>query len=121
MTDKELLTLAAKAAGLRIEWVDGIGAICINDDGTRGAWWDPLASKADTFDLMVTLRLTVDMTDCECCVGVYANQLEETSMQVPDILVRHSADWPDCVTTDPAQALRIAITRAAAEIGGSKT
>lgn len=62
MTDRELLELAAKAAGLTISW-DARGAYIV-EDGVSGASdvWNPLTDDGDALRLAVKLcmRLTTD-------------------------------------------------------------
>ena len=52
MTDSELLALAARAHG-DLEYVDEMGWIHVNPDGTRGAWWNPFENDGDAFRLAV--------------------------------------------------------------------
>lgn len=57
--DKELLELAAKAAGAKLyvpdvdSWIEYDAAT-----GERGAWWWPLGDGADTLALEIDLRFT---------------------------------------------------------------
>ena len=110
MTDRELLELAAKAAGYVLgqhsqkEWAVTLG----------GKEWNPLIDDGDALRLAVKLRITIDLTDCECCVSVYANQIEGEGA---DVSIRHSDHFVDHETSDPYAATRRAIVRAAAEIG----
>lgn len=113
MTDRELLELAAKAAGHRIvEWVqDGNGvdvAIIIRGggDGFSKRPWQPMHENqmtdcdGDALRLAVALRMQIDILDR----SVYALAMGGTKVCELD-----RADI-DAVT-------RRAITRAAAEIG----
>lgn len=69
-TDRELLELAAKAAGLRIDKSPTNGGGLKNDgfdlngnavlDWHNGITWNPLKSDADAFRLAVTLRIRHD-------------------------------------------------------------
>ena len=95
MTDREMLELAARAAGLPWDqWViDG-------DDR-----WDPLKHKADAFDLMVRMNLLVMPYPLDKCVRV-------TRLDQPDTVTFWKVH-----NNDPATATMLAITRAAAEIG----
>lgn len=54
MTDRELLELAAKAAGL--EWI-GHGIKIQTDFGYR--WWNPLADDGDALRLAVKLKIQI--------------------------------------------------------------
>lgn len=100
MTDRELLELAAKAAGLRLEW-----------DGHPDAWqpmyyegktyhsWDPLQDDGDALRLAVELRLFD--------TGAF--------LQFRLVEVRANPGLDDCTLT------RRAIVRAAAEIGKTRS
>ena len=87
MNDKELLELAAKAAGFPSGWV------------IQG--WDPLTDDGDALRLAVRLSLMLD-TDYNGCAAVGSAALCE-------ILEPHNGET--CAAT------RRAIVRAAAEIG----
>jgi len=58
MTYQELLALAARAHG-GLEYVDEMGWIHVNPDGTRGAWWNPLMNDGDALRLAVRLGISV--------------------------------------------------------------
>lgn len=106
MTDRELLELAAKAAGGLI-YVDELGWIAQDADGNRGAWWNPLIDDGDALRLAV--RLVIDISPSD--VGVQC--------WVPDKNQAASSEswcWPP-ENADRAFATRRAIVRAAAEIG----
>lgn len=114
MTDRELVELAAKAIGLPIlRWLNDVDATAVIDNRTY-AIWGPLYDDGDALRLAVDLRITLNFTECACCVSTYANQLDEDG---PDFCIRHSKKYDDCETTDPFVATRIAIVRTAAEIG----
>lgn len=106
MTDRELLELAAKAAGYPAEWR---GEIKIEtDQGPR--LWNPLTDDGDALRLAVKLGLDVEMHGCNsthpyaCAFDCERNIAEE--------------DQPS--NGDPYTATRRAIVRAAAEIGKQK-
>lgn len=90
--DKELLTLAARAAGIDttrcLQYADG----AFDWPGKTGRW-DPLADDGDALRLAVTLKLDVRFESG----GVLPNSAE--------------------AVTNRLAATRRAITRAAAEIG----
>ena len=110
MTDRELLKLAAKAAGIKVptkkdapwEGIDERGIyrdISLGGDGTRFSYWDPLTDDGDALRLAVKLEMDV-------CFG--ANY----------VIVRGSVQTPTVNNAgDPYAATRRAIVRAAAEIG----
>ena len=109
MKDKEILELAAKAAGYPVEWVERrvarIGAFKQIQHARRdgftmsGKEWNPLTDDGDALRLAVTLGLHVYGCKIGCNVDDY-------------IFI----DKEDC-GGDPYAATRRAITRAAAEIG----
>ncbi len=105
MTDRELLELAAKAAGLGFTVpVFGVPPFM----GLRligGALWNPLTDDGDALRLAVKLRMTVKVTD----YGAAAYK--------GDLFRLVALDEATTVET----ATRRAIVRAAAEIGRSKT
>jgi hypothetical protein len=113
MTDRELLELAAKAAGLDVRWI----AECQDFYEHRphmlpGYWdkWNPLTDDADAFRLAVKLSLDVlqnPMGQTTCCI-VMGDDAQEC-----EVLEDYNGD--------PYAATRRAIVRAAAEIGRSKT
>lgn len=96
-TDKELLELAAKAAGISRQW-DG----SLVDRGFPDKVWNPLKDDGDALRLAVKLKLDVvtDNEDKCCCVWAYG---------MPDVNVKYDKD--------PYAATRRAIVRAAAAIG----
>jgi hypothetical protein len=104
MTDRELLELAAKAAGIEIQWPSFGDASCRRTD----TWdiWNPLTDDGDA------LRLAVKL-----------------GMQITIILDGDDGDHPpktmvDWATeehiNDPCAATRRAIVRVAAETGKAK-
>jgi fructose-specific component phosphotransferase system IIB-like protein len=108
MTDRELLELAAKAAG--VKWIDP----CFNYDefgrmmldfGAGVTEWNPLTSDGDAFRLAVKLAICVNQ-------GKGAVIAERNA----------AINSPECgvieaLSADPYAATRRAIVRAAAEIG----
>lgn len=107
MNDKELLELAAKAAG-GLVYVEEMGWIHEDADGNRGAWWNPLTDDGDALRLAVKLNLTVESwrdsafgRANSCCTRTDINTSRELH------------------NDDPYAATRRAIVRAAAEIGRS--
>jgi hypothetical protein len=110
MTDQELLTLAAKAAGLKLDCSRANGGPSPNDgfdvsgnavlDWHKGTTWNPLTDDGDALRLAVKLRLMLDVT----AEGAGAQAL--------------NVAWcPEPCGTDPYAATRRAIVRAAAAIG----
>lgn len=112
MNDRELLELAAKAAGIDVyESTDGTiqnrPVLVFSAGGAMGTMpyeerWNPLADSAQAFQLAVKLKLNVDLAyEEECVVRVFSDKhfFSESTAQYP------------------YAASRRAIVRAAAEIG----
>jgi hypothetical protein len=107
VSNRELLELAAKAAGIRINyWVYD------NDDDSpsvleSGGIWNPLTDDGDALRLAVKLGLTVSqlMYNREVEVNCYDETVFVYQFHEPD----------------PYAATRRAIVRAAAEIGRNMT
>jgi hypothetical protein len=99
MNDRELLELAAKAAGIDAIWFDELAAFVAND--TPNAEWDPLNDDGDALRLAVTLGMNLELNDVG--EGVHA----ETRLSYLRELAK----------SDPYAASRRVIVRAAAEIG----
>lgn len=113
-TDKELLELAAKAAGITGEWVEdfnpthdyfysGSRSGFYFDETGNGDFrvWNPLTDDGDAFRLAVALRLLID-ADYNDCVAAGCCQLDEVL---------------EPIDNDRLAATRRAIVRAAAAIG----
>ena len=105
MTDRELLELAAKAAGRTWLSYHHTKGLCCRDDSYGGLieyYWNPLISDGNALRLAVKLNLDIELQqDC-----VYANGVNVQNYQL--------FEWHN---DDPYAATRRAITRAAAEIG----
>ena len=100
MTDRELLELAAKAAGIKLHhwWEDEFVPVDPNTNDA-GVFWNPLTDDGDALRLAVKLSMTVSPYVVEYGVdGIGKHIIEDTA-------------------TDPYAATRRAIVRAAAEIG----
>jgi hypothetical protein len=105
MTDREMLELAAKAAGIVLEF---------NDYGQPGYWsewrglpqweaWNPLTDDGDALRLAAALRMHVVWT---------RDSRDRVITEIPNSIAHGTnADG------DPCKAMRLVITRAAAEIG----
>lgn len=96
MTDKELLELAAKAAGIKHN--PSLSAAC---RGER-IWWNPLTDDGDALRLAVKLRLEIDIHHTGIAVRT------PTGIKV----LVSAEDEPDATV-----ATRRAVVRSAAEIG----
>lgn len=107
MSDRELLELAAKAAGYQIDqratfmtWRDSKCFALLNVKCGHDLW-NPLADDGDALRLAVKLELIVDTHGSH-------------------VQVSYPFDTPlafEKIGDDPCAATRLAITRAAAEIG----
>ena len=109
MTDRELLELAAKAAGiykdaLDCEWYDPHGYVRPD--------WNPLTDDGDALRLAVKLGMTI-LAD-PGIDGSIAAQIDPPTSPLTSV-------WADeLAEPDPHAATRRAIVRAAAEIGKLK-
>lgn len=90
MTNKELLELAAKAAGIDVVWFDELKAFVAN--GTPNDEWNPLTDDGDALRLVVRLRIDVVMA-----ADKYVSK--------------------EAMRNDPYAATRLAIVRVAAKLG----
>ena len=106
--DRELLELAAKAAGYKLGKVDAY----VDDRGkirpaywneTEKIYWNPLTDDGDALRLAVKLGLDVR-------AGLYTNTIVVDSFEIEDAI---EIGYDD----DPYAATRRAIVIAAAEIG----
>lgn len=98
MDDRELLELAAKAAGWTFPPKPEKGAIA-------AAQWNPLVNNSDAFHLLVKIQLI-------CGQNPYSGGTEM-------VFARKAGFLPhfELINDDPYAATRRAIVRAAAEIG----
>lgn len=104
MTDKELLTFAAKAAAMPYHaWADNFADMT---DPKHPKRWNPLADDGDALRLAVSL-----------CMSVTNTRIRSSVLARPD---PDFGDWIEASEPhngDPYAATRRAIVRAAAEIG----
>lgn len=107
MTDKELLELAAKAAGY-LNYSDTTLGLFIERGSRRGCsgfYWNPLTNDGDAFRLAVNLRL-----------GLHVIR-DFVLVSYPLCKSKPSATLSEPSEPDVYAATRRAIVRAAAEIG----
>jgi len=108
MNDRELLEMAAKAAGITLRWIQGpnddecIHPIRRRDDGMCEVDWNPLTDDGDAFRLAIRLKMEVDFDDVRVAVR---------TRQGIKVLEDEGGDL--------YAATRSAIVRAAAEIGAA--
>lgn len=114
MTDRELLELAAKAAGYKI--VGNISTFIAQPDHREGGFvipnnlggdscWNPLTDDGDALRLAVKLNLMITITPGTSYADHYHDNLPNMA---------------EAQINDPYIATRRAIVRAAAEIGKTK-
>ena len=105
MTDRELLELAAKAAGVEIEIT--LAGLPWLASGKRP--WNPITDNGDAFRLAVRLRLEPRFLD-----NSHSNGAEPSRVTLHNVAgIVENIDGAQ----DPHAATRRAIVRAAAEIG----
>ena len=97
MTDREMLELAAKAAGIEFGWIHDTPRIRAEMGWTP---WNPITDDGDALRLAVSLRLHVSVFADAIGIGTPGWDYVEYKWQ-----------------GDPCSATRRAIVRAAAEIG----
>ena len=112
MTDRELLELAAKAAGIKVKGYFEDEPTLLIKPGIRlpPARWNPLTDDGDALRLAVKLGLDVEMHGCKA-MHPYACAFD---------CERDIAEEVQPNDGDPYAATRRAIVRAAAEIGEKK-
>jgi hypothetical protein len=100
-SDRELLELAAKAAGIQYEWHPGCGdALHLTAPDATAIYWNPLSDDGDALRLAVKLGIQIDPRNHETrAFGPVGGRVDE--YHKPDAFA----------------ATRRAIVRAAAEIG----
>lgn len=112
MTDRELIELAAKAAGFQNYTMVG-DSVFVETGAARGDcgyYWNPLTDDGDALRLAVQLELNLRINKFPHVVYVEIYNGRAPSVMEPLSDVRQP-------TPDPQVATRRAITRAAAEIG----
>jgi hypothetical protein len=112
-TDKELIELAAKAAGYNIKWRDMKGGYerALITPKLNGKWWNPIADDGDAFRLAVKLCLVVTVGS----KNVEARRWAGADDEQIGLFCRIESQGDD-----PLSATRRAIVRTAAAIGESK-
>jgi hypothetical protein len=104
--DRELLELAAKAAGIESLWWTKDGNKLFQRNGGEQKPWNPIEDDGDALRLAVKLQIIVGRYDNY----VNAAPLHDGAKEI--VIWSHNEK-------DPYAATRRAITRAAAEIGRS--
>ena len=108
MSDKELLELAAKAAGYLnlTPSAEGLHIETGSSRGGSGFYWNPLTDDGDALRLAVKLQIIVGKYDDYANAAGIGNDV--------DIVIWNHEE------KDPYATTRRAIVRAAAEMGGAK-
>jgi len=121
VTDKELLELAAKAAGIKVPskkdypyaYINKTGIhrdISYGGDGTRMSCWNPLINDGDALRLAVKLGIEIGFDPRAVEATAVARACEVDGQTIMPWA------WEE-LEPDPYAATRRAIVRAAAEIG----
>ena len=113
MTEREMLELAAKAAGIKIDYSDANGGGQFNNgfdllgnavlNWHNGKTWNPLTDDGDIMRLAGALNLNIEI--CEKSIDVWF------------CICKAIVHIDEPVAGDKMAAIRLAITKAAAEIG----
>ncbi len=80
MTDRELLDMAAKAAGIGLEWPQDLGGVYFLSPRKTSDWqlWNPLTYDGDALRLAVQLNLAISVeSDHVFAVTRYAKEVIE--------------------------------------------
>lgn len=110
MSDKELLELAAKAAGIEVlPFYDGLHDVT-NDPNRIGSTWNPLTDDGDALRLAVALNMDILQDPVSSKANIVEVVANEGNVD--------SKPWAyEVRAPDPYAATRRAIVRAAAAIG----
>lgn len=106
MSDRELLELAAKAAGIEVFFDDDGDCYRVKASGNRN-YWNPIAFDGDALRLAIKLKITIQFPWDHKCKLMQETRCWNDS---DDPAIEEHKD-------DPYAATRRAIVRAAAEIG----
>lgn len=123
MDDKELLELAAKAAGMdsldALEWKknpDGTWNNYLDCEGRTWRVWNPLKDDGDALRLAVKLELTIERERYVVHVSKIPTPEQADNDERGEII---SSESLGMAALNPFLRTRLAIVRAAAEIGKS--
>lgn len=112
MTDRELLEMAAKAAGINHHHIDDDGVWWRNSHMSESVYkWNPLADDGDALRLAVKLNLIIGP------FATYVSVAETYDKPKLGAQGREFVCWHHETKGDQLAATRRAIVRAAAEIG----
>lgn len=110
MDDRELLELAARAAGIEALWDETLSRLYIIDGEHVQGEFKPLTDDGDAFKLAVKLRMDVQNSIGDTCRAEVWDAVEGEYIPIEE---SHG--------DDPCAAMRRAITRAAAAIAQEMT
>lgn len=109
MTEREMLELAAKAYGIELEYRQGSDAYYYDNPETGREQWCPHGDNSQALELAGALNLDIEI--CEESIDVWFCDPCECKVIV-------HIDEP--VSGDKMASIRLAITKAAAELGKLK-
>ena len=120
MTEREMLELAAKAAGYNVLDVSDDGTDLIITVGGKEMFrnWNPLTDDGDALRLAVHLHMDINFY-WDGCDDQYDTVRVGTHGATKDV-EEEIGFYISCGQLDESVAVRLCITRAAAEIGRSK-
>jgi hypothetical protein len=126
MSDRELLEMAAKAAGIEVVWTGWVtGHKAIRGAAFRLAgthdYWNPLTDDGDALRLAVKLRIDLSLWINNNSVIAKTHIGAGRGISLHDANPRPKNDHVESFGDDPYAATRRAIVRAAAEIGRAQT
>ena len=105
MSDRELLELAAKAAGIELVWHNFSNVPSLFKGLSSDEVWNPLTDDGDALRLAVKLRIEI------------IPDLQVNEVLTAFMVGSYGYNTAEEIGTDPLAATRRAIVRAAAEIG----
>ncbi|MBR8007179.1 hypothetical protein [Burkholderia vietnamiensis] len=121
MTDRELLELAAKAAGYRVHgWIND-KLYVINGPNPAEYYdpfsWNPLSDDGDALRLAVKLNIRIEPNFSDGSHFIFAGI--DNPNHAPELIWESEYEWlaEEISQEDPMGATRRAIVRAAVEIG----
>ena len=115
-TDKELLELAARAAGICGHMRGDHFCARVDHELCKADYlWNPLVNDTYAFRLAVKLRMNVDIS--QMATLIYDEDHELIGAESFLLLDGNGNEVPGKIPVDPYAATRRAIVRAAAEIG----
>ena len=110
MTEREMLELAAKAAGIKGKWSYRGSCIVIEGLGVSWKHWRPSVDSGDALELAGALNINLDICYEESIdAWVFDRDTQEIIVHIDEQ-----------VAGDKMAAIRLAITKAAAELGKLK-